>query len=203
MAMGAAGARVEEGGVGTPAGPGLRSVHSSLCSSPPWIPSWPHGSLCPCAPWAECLSKAHQWRHGRTRGGDLCVPTDLAKMQLQNQCGQETYKGRHVGAGVRIRVQGPGRRARLGSGWLTLAPWATCPVAVRTGAGRRGAQRVAAQAWERDSSQNEAQGSQNRTSQEWSRDWPLGSSPSQGQCVHTHASLQSRLPCMHTRPLLS
>lgn len=127
MAMGAAGARVEEGGVGTPAGPGLRSGHSSLCSSPPWTPSWPHGSLCPCAPWAECLSKAHQWRHGRTRGGDLCVPTDLAKMQLQNQCGQETYKGRHVGAGVRIRVQGPGRRARLGSGWLTLAPLGHLP----------------------------------------------------------------------------
>ena len=90
-----------------------------------------------------------------------------------------------------------------GQGWAAACSpwprWATCSVAMRTGAGRRRAQGVAAQAWERDSSQNEAQGSQNRTSQERSRDWPPGSSPSQGQCVHTHASLQSRLPCMHTQ----
>lgn len=75
----------------------------------------------PCAPWAECLSKACQWRHGRAEGGDLCVPTDLAKTQLQNQCGQETYEGMHVGAGVCYWGAGPGRMARLGSALLTLA----------------------------------------------------------------------------------
>ena len=76
-----------------------------------------------CAPVLPGLSVSAKHISGGMAGlgGATCVPTDLAKTQLQNQCGQETYKGRQVGAGVRIRVRGPGRRARLGSGLLTLA----------------------------------------------------------------------------------
>lgn len=84
---------------------------------------WPAFLLTPCAPVRPGLSVSAKHISGGMAGlrGDLCVPSDLAKTQLQNQCGQETDKGMHVGAGMCIGVWGP---RRLGLGWAAAySPW--------------------------------------------------------------------------------
>ena len=115
------GREAEEGAAGTPAGPGLSSGHS--CSSPPWIPPWLCGqpSSSPAVHPGPSVSAKHISGGMAGLGGDLCVPNDLAKTQLQNQCGQETDKGMHVGATMCIGVWGP---RRLGQGWAAAcSPW--------------------------------------------------------------------------------
>lgn len=112
----------------------------------------PH-PLCPCAPWAECLSKACQWRHGRAEGATCVSPLTWPRHSCRTSVDRKPTKECMWGQVCVIGGRGPG-------GWQGWA--APCSP------------------WPR-----------------WSRDWPPGSSPSQGQRLHTQASLQSRLPCTH------